>query len=197
MVIVMKKLLITGFEPFGGEEINPSWEAVLRLPDQINEYQLTKIKLPVLFSDAANRVISVANDIGADVIICVGQAGGRSEITPEFVGINLRFAQISDNNGYKPVDEPIKDCGKEAYFSTLPVRKMADAIKEVGIPSKVSYSAGAYVCNDVLYTSLAHFENTKVRVGFIHVPYCTEQGKEPSMTIENIAKGLRTAIESI
>ena len=144
----MKKLLITGFEPFGNEDINPSWEAVLQLPDQINEYQLTKVKLPVLFSDAADFVISAANEIGADVVICVGQAGGRGEITPELVGINLRFAQIPDNNGYKPEDEPINAFGKDAYFSTLPVRKMADAIKKIGIPSKVSYSAGAYVCND-------------------------------------------------
>ena len=193
----MKKLLITGFEPFGNENINPSWEAVLRLPDQINEYQLTKVKLPVLFSDAADCVISVANEIGADVVICVGQAGGRSEITPELVGINLRFAKIPDNNGYKPVDEPIKALGKNAYFSTLPVRKMADAINKAGIDSKVSYSAGAYVCNDVLYSLLAHFENTKTRIGFIHVPYCTEQGKEPSMEIENIVKGLCAAIKCI
>ena len=193
----MKKLLITGFEPFGNENINPSWEAVLRLPDQINEYQLTKVKLPVLFSDAADCVISVANEIGADVVICVGQAGGRSEITPELVGINLRFAKIPDNNGYKPEDEPIKVLGKNAYFSTLPVRKMADAINKAGIDSKVSYSAGAYVCNDVLYSLLAHFENTKTRAGFIHVPYCTDQGKEPSMEIEDVVKGLRAAIESI
>lgn len=193
----MKKLLITGFEPFGNEDINPSWEAVLQLPDQINEYQLTKVKLPVLFSDAADFVISAANEIGADVVICVGQAGGRGEITPELVGINLRFAQIPDNNGYKPEDEPINAFGKDAYFSTLPVRKMADAIKKIGIPSKVSYSAGAYVCNDVLYSLLAHFENTKTRAGFIHVPYCTEQGKEPSMEIEDVVKGLRAAIESI
>lgn len=193
----MKKMLITGFEPFENEDINPSWEAVWRLPDQINEYKLTKVKLPVLFSDAADYVISVANEIGADVIICVGQAGGRSEITPELVGINLRFAQIPDNNGYKPEDEPIKACGKNAYFSTLPVRKMVEAIKKVGIPSKVSCSAGTYVCNDVLYTLLAHFENTATRVGFIHVPYCTEQGKEPSMEIETILKGLCVAIECI
>lgn len=193
----MKKLLITGFEPFGNEVINPSWEAVLRLPDQIKEYKLTKVKLPVLFSNAADCVISVANDIAPDVIVCVGQAGGRCEITPELVGINLRFAQIPDNNGYKPEDEKINILGNDAYFSTLPVRKMAEAIKEAGIPAKVSYSAGAYVCNDVLYTLLAHFENAETRVGFIHVPYCTEQGKEPSMTIENIAKGLQAAIECI
>ena len=193
----MKKLLITGFDPFGGETINPSWESVKLLPDEIGDYSLTKLEIPTVFKKGAQKLLDLATTLCPDAIICVGQAGGRSEITPELVGINLRFAKIPDNNGYKPVDEPIKALGKNAYFSTLPVRKMADAINKAGIDSKVSYSAGAYVCNDVLYSLLAHFENTKTRIGFIHVPYCTEQGKEPSMEIENIVKGLCAAIKCI
>lgn len=193
----MKKLLITGFEPFGGESINPSWEAVKRLPDEIAEYQLTKLCIPVIFGEASKSVIEKANGISPDVIICIGQAGGRNAVTPELVGINLRHAPISDNKGNQPKDEPIVKEGKNAYFSTLPIRKMSEKINEVGIASHVSYSAGAYVCNDVLYTLLYKFNDTETKVGFIHIPYCDEQGKEPSMNLNDIIKALIAAIESI
>lgn len=193
----MKKLLITGFEPFNNEVINPSWSAVERLPDVISGYELTKLCLPVVFGEAAKTVISVAEKIDPDVILCIGQAGGRSAVTPELVGINLRYARIPDNKGAQPKDEPIVNGGENAYFSTLPVRKMADAINDIGIPSQVSYSAGAYVCNDLLYTLLHNFKDTGKRVAFIHIPYCTEQNKTPSMDIDTIVKALITAIESI
>ena len=193
----MKKLLITGFEPFGGEQINPSWEAVKRLPDVINGYELTKLRIPVVFGVAAEKVISEAGAIHPDVILCVGQAGGRNAITPELVGINLRHAAIPDNNGAQPSDEEISADGADAYFTTLPVRKIAAAIEAYGVPSRVSYSAGAYVCNDVLYTLLAYCKGTETRVGFIHIPYSTEQGKEPSMDLSDIVKGLTIAIENV
>ncbi len=193
----MKKLLITGFEPFGGEKINPSWEAVSRLCDEINGYSLVKLCLPVIFGEAAENVLNAARDICPDVIICVGQAGGRNAITPELVGINLRNGSIPDNNGNEPQDEEIIAGGDKAYFSSLPVRRMAEAVNAAGILSQVSYSAGAYVCNDVLYTLLAHFQNTKTRVAFIHIPYSKEQNKEPSMDIEQIVKGLTVAIEHL
>lgn len=191
----MKKLLITGFEPFGGEAINPSWEAVSRLPSEINGYLLTKFLIPVVFGEAGERVIKAADEICPDVILCVGQAGGRDAITPELVGINLRHASIPDNIGYQPKDAPILVGGDTAYFSTLPVRSMAEAVSAAGIPSKVSYSAGAYVCNDVLYTLLSHFQNSQTRVGFIHIPYSAEQNKKPSMDIDDMVKGLIVAIE--
>lgn len=193
----MKKLLITGFEPFGGESINPSWEAVARLPDVINNYQLTKLLIPVVFDEAANRVLENAKDIMPDVIISIGQAGGRNAVTPELVAINLRYASIPDNKSNCPKDIAIKENSPRAYFTTLPVRKMSEAIRDAGIPSNVSYSAGAYVCNDVLYTLLDHFKDGKTRVGFIHIPYCTEQNKEPSMTLDDITRGLTVAIENI
>ena len=192
----MKKLLITGFEPFGGEEINPSWEAVLRLPEKIGGYALTKLRIPVLFEKSAEMLIKQAEEMQADVILSVGQAGGRNAITPELVGINLRHASIPDNGGNSPMDEPIILDGANAYFSTLPVRKMSDAIRRAGMPSQVSYSAGAYVCNDVIYTLLAHFQNSQTRVGFIHIPYCAEQNKEPFMHLDDIVKGLKIAIEN-
>ena len=193
----MKKLLITGFEPFGGEEINPSWEAVLRLPNEINEYTLSKLRIPVVFEGAAECVLREAKKLHPDVILCIGQAGGRNAITPELVAINLRYAKIPDNADFQPQDEPIIPSGACAYFSTLPARKMAEAINNAGIASQVSYSAGAYVCNDLLYTLLAHFEGTQTRVGFVHIPYSKEQKKEPSMELSEMVKGLTVAIETL
>ena len=193
----MKRLLITGFEPFGGENINPSWEAVRMLPSKIGGYSLIKLLIPVEFGKAADMVIEAADESCPDLILCIGQAGGRSAITPEFVGINLRHASIPDNSGYQPKDEPIIKGGDDAYFSTVPVRKLTEAIKASGVPSDVSYSAGAYVCNDVLYTLLHHFKDSKTKVGFIHIPYSKEQNKEPDMHLDDIIKGLIVAIESI
>ena len=193
----MKTLLITGFEPFGGESVNPSWEAVRMLPDEINGYRLEKRLIPVTFGGGAERVIAEAANIDPSVIICVGQAGGRDAITPELVGINHRYASIPDNNGAQPRDEKISEDGENAYFTTLPVRKMAEAINASCIPSRVSYSAGAYVCNEVLYTVLKHCSGTQIRSGFIHVPYSTTQNKEPSMTLEQISRALEIAIQSL
>ena len=193
----MKKLLITGFEPFGGETVNPSWEAVSRLPQEAGGYLLTKLRLPVTFGEAAEKVLQAAEALCPDVILCIGQAGGRNAITPELVGIKHRHGEIPDNNGIQPKDQPILPHGECAIFSTLPVRRMAQAVGKAGIPAKVSYSAGAYVCNDVLYTLLAHFDGTKTRVAFIHIPYSNEQNKEPSMDTEDIIRGLTIAIENM
>ena len=193
----MKKLLITGFEPFGGETTNPSWDAVCQLPEKIGGYALIKRLIPVVFGKAAEIVINAAQEMRPDVILCIGQAGGRSAITPELVGINLRHASIPDNAGNQPQDEPILHNGDNAYFSTLPVRKMAASITNCGLPAQVSYSAGAYVCNDVLYTLLSHFRGSDTKVGFIPVPYSTDQQKTPAMDLADIIKGLTSAIENI
>lgn len=193
----MKKLLITGFEPFGDDRINSSWEAVKRLPEQINGYLLTRMLLPVVFGESAEAVIKSTEELSPDVILCIGQAGGRNAITPELVGINLQHAKIPDNIGYMPNDEPVIKGGRTAYFSTLPVRKIAEAINSSKIPAQLSYSAGAYVCNDLLYRLLAEFEGSNTRVGFIHVPYQVEHNKEPFMALDDIIKGLIIAIECI
>ena len=193
----MKKLLITGFEPFGGEVINPSWEAVLRLPEVVGDYQLTKLLVPVVFGEAAEVVTCAADELCPDVILCIGQAGGRAAITPETVGINLRYAPIPDNKGNQPMDEPIISGGATAYFSTLPVRRIAEAIKASGVPSQVSYSAGAYVCNDLLYTLLSRYDGSNTRVGFIHIPFSAEQNKTPCMELGDIIKGLTAAIMAL
>lgn len=194
----MKKLLITGFDPFGGESINPAWEAVRLLPDVIRDFELVKLEIPTVFGAAAQVVIDKAEEIHPDAIISVGQAGGRAAVTPEMVGINLRYASIPDNMGALPCDIPIAEGGPAAYFSTLPVRAMAKAICDAGLPGAVSYSAGSFVCNDVLYSLLHRFDGTAVRAGFIHVPFLPEQTADrPSLPLEQTATALRAAIEAI
>ena len=189
----MKKLLITGFDPFGGQRINPSWEAVKRLPEVIGDYEIVMLQLPTVFGKAAEMLLDAADDLHPDAILSVGQAGGRRGVTPEVVGINLREASIPDNAGQQPVNVPVAEGGPAAYFATIPVRDMVDAIRAAGIPASLSYSAGAFVCNDVLYTVLHHYAGTAVQAGFIHVPFLPEQG-EPSLPLEEIVRGLTAAI---
>ena len=194
----MKKLLITGFEPFGGEKINPSWEAVKLLREKIGDFKIIKAEIPVVFEKAAETVIAKADELEPNAIICVGQAGGRSGITPEMVAINLRFASIPDNEGNQPKDIPCVQDGENAYFATLPVRKMAEAVSEASVPCSVSYSAGTYVCNDLIYHVLHHYKGTDIKACFIHVPFIPEQTNDkPSMELETIAKALEIAIEAI
>ena len=196
---MQKKLLITGFDPFGGETVNPSWEAVKLLPDIIGEYVLTKLQIPTVFGEAAQMILSSARQIRPDVILSVGQAGGRSGITPEVIGINLREARLPDNAGNQPVNAPVVPDGPAAYFSTVPVRDMVAAISNAGIPANLSCSAGAFVCNDVLYTLLHRFDGTSTSAGFIHVPFLPEQAKEnvPSLPLEKIVAGLTAAIGAL
>jgi pyroglutamyl-peptidase len=194
----MKKLLITGFEPFGGEKIHPSWEAVKLLPEKIGGFELTKIEVPVVFEKASETVLAKAEEIKPDAIICVGQAGGRAGVTPEMVAINLRFASIPDNEGNQPKDIPCVDEGENAYFATLPVRTMVSAVSEASVPCSVSYSAGTYVCNDLIYHVLHRYKESDVKACFIHVPFIPEQTTDkPSLELETIAKALEIAIEAI
>ena len=194
----MKRLLITGFEPFGGEKINPSWEAVKLLPEKIGDFEIIKAEIPVVFEKAAETVLAKADEFKPNAIICVGQAGGRAGVTPEMVAINLRFASIPDNEGNQPKDIPCVQDGENSYFATLPVRKIAAAISEASIPCSVSYSAGTYVCNDLIYHVLHHYKGTDIKACFIHVPFIPEQTNDkPSMELETIAKALEIAIEAI
>lgn len=192
----MKKLLITGFDPFGGEAVNPSWEAVKLLPDTIGEYELCKLEIPTVFGLAAWMVMEKTEEIHPDVILCIGQAGGRDAVTPERIGINIRDARIPDNEGNQPAQEPIVPGGSDGIFSTVPVSQMAQAIRDAGIPGAVSNTAGTFVCNDTLYTLLHHYAGTDVRVGFIHVPYLPEQGT-PNLPLEQIVQALAAAISAL
>ena len=190
----MKTLLVTGFDPFGGETVNPAWEAVRRLPDTIGPWKIHRLMVPTVFGLACETAAQEAERIGADAIVCVGQAGGRKAVTPEMIGVNLRFGSIADNAGNAPKDEPCVPGGPAAYFATLPVRAMAQAIQDAGIAGAVSYSAGAFVCNDLLYGLLHRFPGKPV--GFIHVPFLPQQAKEgvPSMELEIIIRALESAI---
>ena len=191
-----KKLLINGFDPFGGETVNPAWEAVKKLPDRITDYTLYKLEIPTVFGLAAETVLAKATDFQPDVILCIGQAGGRAAVTPERIAVNIRDARIPDNAGNQPGGEQIAPDGPAAYFATIPVKEMAAAIENAGIAATVSNSAGAFVCNDTLYSLLHHYADTDVKVGFIHVPYLPEQG-QPNMELEVITKALEAAIEAI
>ncbi len=192
-----KKLLITGFEPFGKDEVNPSWEAVSRLEDIIGDYELTKLRVPVIFGTAAEQVLSAAETLAPDMILCIGQAGRRKAVTPERVAIHLRDASMKDNAGNQPMDEPVAPEGPAAYFASVPVRKMVNAVKGNNIPCEFSYSAGTYVCNDLFYTLRHHYNGTETGVGFIHVPYLPEQAPEGafSMPLETIVRALSIAVE--
>jgi pyroglutamyl-peptidase len=195
----MKQLLITGFDPFGGASVNPAREAVMALPDVVGDYALTKLEIPTVFGLAAETVLQAAEALCPDVILCVGQAGGRAAITPEVVAINLREASIPDNAGNQPKNMPVVENAPAAYFSTLPVRAMAEGVKAAGIPCSLSYSAGVFVCNDLLYTLLHHYDGTDTRVGFVHIPYLPEQAGEgvASLPLEDAVRGLTAAIQAI
>jgi len=195
----MEKLLITGFDPFGGGSINPAWEAVSRLPDSIGSFQIYPLMIPTVFGKAFETILRAADKIKPSVILSVGQAAGRAAITPEMIAINLRHASIADNSGFVPQDQPVTADGPAAYFSTVPVRKMANAIADAGIPASVSYSAGTFVCNDVMYSALHHFRDSGVRCGFIHVPQLPQQAVEgrPSMPLDSMIQGLSAAISAL
>ena len=190
-----RKLLITGFDPFGGASINPAWEAVKLLPDTIGDFELTKLEIPTVFGLATEKVLEKAAEVWPDVILCIGQAGGRGSVTPERIGVNIRDAKISDNAGNQPVGQFVEGDGPAAYFSTVPVMAMANAIQAAGLPGQVSNSAGAFVCNDTLYGVLHHYAGTNVKVGFIHVPWLPEQGS-PSLPLEQTAQALEAAIRA-
>ena len=191
----MKKLLITGFDPFGGESVNPSWEAVKRLPNTVGEYQLYKLQIPTVFGVASKKVLNMAAEIKPDLILCIGQAGGRAAVTPERIAVNIRDARIPDNAGNQPQGESVEPNGPAAYFTTVPVNNMVEYICALQLPATVSNRAGAFVCNDTLYALLHHFNGSNTQVGFIHIPYLPQQGT-PSLPLEDTVKALIAAINA-
>lgn len=198
----MKKILVTGFEPFGGENINPSWEAVKRLPEEMDGYTIEKLELPVEFGRCAQLAEATVLAIAPAAVVCVGQAGGRTSVTPERIGINLKDARIPDNGGAQPKEEPIDPNGPDAYFSTLPVTAMVEAMRKAGVPAQVSLSAGAYVCNDLMYEVLhkLHRRGIAIPAGFVHVPFIPQQVLEknqPSMPLEQITAALEAGIRAV
>lgn len=198
------KILVTGFEPFGGAAINPALEAVRRLPDAVAGAEVVKAELPVVFGRDQEVLAAAVAEHAPDAVVCIGQAGGRTHITPEFVGINYAHARIPDNDGNQPIAQPIAADGPDAYFTTLPVHAMVERMRAAGIPAAVSYTAGTYCCNEMLYAVL-HMCATAypgMRGGFIHVPYATEQAASmaegtASLPVETMVRGLACALEAI
>ena len=197
------KILITGFEPFGGEAINPSWEAVRALPDEIAGAEVIKLMIPVVFGRSAELVRAAIAEHDPDVIISVGQAGGRFAVSPERVAINIDDARIPDNDDKQPIDVVIRDDGPAAYFTSLPVKAMVTAMREAGIPAQVSNTAGTYVCNHMMYQILYFIDREfpGKRGGFIHVPYSPQQvaaqPPQPSMGIDDMTTALQAGLEAV
>lgn len=198
------KILVTGFDPFGGEAVNPAYEAVKLLPDNIAGAEIVKLEIPTEFERSMELLEETIGRERPDAVISIGQAGGRAEITPERVAINLADARIPDNAGNQPVDEPLIADGPAAYFATLPLKEMVKNVQDSGIPCRISYSAGTYVCNSVMYRvlHLAEVSGMGFCAGFIHVPYATQQtvtkpAGTPGMALTDIARGLEAAVEAV
>ena len=197
------KILVSGFDPFGGEKINPAIESVKLLPGEIKGAKIIKVEIPTVARKSLKKLEEVIEIEKPDVVLSVGQAGGRTDISVERVGINMDDFRIKDNEGNQPIDEKIAEGGPDAYLVTIPIKAMVQKMIENKIPASVSNTAGTFVCNHVCY-GMAHLASTKypnMRTGFIHIPFLPEQVVDkrnmPSMPLEMIAKGLEYAIEAI
>ena len=197
----VKTVLLSGFEPFNGAAINPSWEAVRALDGWSGPgFTVVARQLPCVFGAALDALRGAAAQVRPDIVIAVGQAGGRPEISLERVAINVDDATIRDNAGAQPVDTPIVADGPAAYFCTLPVKAIVRALRLRGFPAGVSQTAGTFVCNHVFYGLMHHTVGQPVRAGFIHVPFLPEQAADrperpPSMALRDIVDALRIAVE--
>ena len=196
------RVLITGFDKFGGESINPSSLCVNSLPDVIDNIEIKKVTLPTVFKDSSRVLEENIKSFSPNIIICVGQAGGRSKLTPERIAINIDDARIPDNIGNSPIDEAIRKDGENAYFSTLPIKAIVDELNKNNIPSAISNTAGTFVCNHIMYEALyitsKNYPN--IKAGFIHIPYIEEQVKDkpnmPFMKKEYIITALELIIKT-
>ena len=197
------RVLLTAFDPFGGDHINPASEALNLINLEREDIQIIKLIVPTVFYKSIAVVTEAIEKEKPDVVLCLGQAGGRKEITPERVAINIDDARICDNDGNQPIDTKIYEDGESAYFSTLPIKAIVDKIKEAGLPSAVSNSAGTFVCNHLMYGVLYYISkhHYQMKAGFLHIPYMMEQVKfledKPALSLEQIVQGIELAIEAI
>ncbi|MCZ0717372.1 pyroglutamyl-peptidase I [Aerococcus kribbianus] len=197
------KILVTGFDPFGGEDKNPALEAVKRLPDTIKGAEIIKLEIPTVFHKSADVVREKMREVQPDAVLNIGQAGGRYDLTVERVAINQDDARIPDNDGKQPIDEAIQADGAPAYFASIPVKAMVEAIRQEGLPASVSNTAGTFVCNHIMYQTLYivvnEFPDTKA--GFMHIPYMSQQVVDkpgtPSMALDDMVTGITAAIAAI
>ena len=196
------KILITAFEPFGGESINPAQEVLGLLPDRINSAQLIKLIVPTVFHQSVQAVCDAISQHQPDFVLMLGQAGGRTGLTIERIAINIDDADLPDNAGAQPVDQAIEPSGPAARFATLPVKMMVGALRDAGLPAHISNTAGTFVCNHLLYGVLHWIAQNSlpVRAGFLHLPYLPQQAgsKEPSapcMELKDQVLGLEAALK--
>nr|WP_298130459.1 pyroglutamyl-peptidase I [uncultured Pseudoxanthomonas sp.] len=196
-----RTVLLTGFAPFGGERVNPSWQAVSALHGtRIAGHRVVARELPVVFGDSLKTLRSALREIQPALVICVGQAGGRPQLSLERVAINVDDARIPDNAGQQPIDVPVIADGPAAYFSTLPIKAMREALRSAGFPVEVSQTAGTYVCNHVFYGLMHALRRQRAaRAGFIHIPYSPAQAAlhpgTPSIAVETVTAALRLATQ--
>jgi pyroglutamyl-peptidase len=190
------KALVTGFEPFGGDRVNPSFEALKRLPGRLGALDIATSALPVAYARALPALRAAIAASAPDIVLCIGLAGGRAALSLERVAINIDDARIPDNDGAQPIDRPVVSSGPAAYFSTLPIKAAAAALREAGLPAAVSNSAGTFLCNHVFYGLMheAALGGRRFRAGFLHVPYLPSQAAlvpgAPSMALEQIVEGI-------
>lgn len=196
------KVLLTGFDPFGGEPINPAEEAVKKVSSTIAGAEVIKLTIPTVRTKSLEAIEAAIEEHQPDIVISIGQAGGRFDITPERVAINIDDFRITDNEGNQPTDEPVFADGEAAYFTSLPVKAMVDHMQKNGIPASLSNTAGTFVCNHVMYGVLYMIDKKypNIKGGFVHIPYMTSQILDkrnmPSMSLEEIIKGLELLIEA-
>ena len=196
----IRTVLVTGFTPFAGEDTNPSWEIVKELPDSIAGYCIEKLKVPTEFGKAIDVAAKAIDKIQPKVVLCFGQAGGRSRMSVERVAINVDDARIADNAGKQLIDEPIRRNAPAAYFCTVPVKAMVANMVRAGVPTEVSNSAGTFVCNHLIYGVLHHIasQGYAIRAGFVHVPcmeaQILERADTAAMSLATMIDGAKAAI---
>lgn len=197
------KVLVTGFDPFGGESINPALESIKKLPKEIAGAQIVTLEIPTVIGKSVDKIRAKVEEEKPDVVLSIGQAGGRPDLTVERIGINVDDCRIPDNEGNQPVDEPVAADGPAAYFVTIPIKAMVQKMLENGYPASISNTAGTFICNHVCYgvAHLAASKYPKMRTGFMHIPFLPEQVLDkrnmPSMSLETIVGGITCAIEAI
>jgi len=199
----MQKVLLTGFDPFGGETTNPALESVKKLDGvKIGDYLIVAREIPTVFNESIAKLEDYMKEIDPSLIICVGQAGGRPDVTIERIAINVNDARIPDNKGQQPIDTAVVEGGPAAYWSTLPIKAIVKAMREKGVPASVSQTAGTFVCNHIFYGLMNLLEQggNRIRGGFIHIPFLPEQAAaypgQSSMALDTIVKGLKTGVEA-
>jgi pyroglutamyl-peptidase len=190
------RVLLTGFEPFGGEAVNPSWEAVRALDGwRTDGATVHARRIACVFGQALQELDAAIDDVQPHIVITVGQAGGRAEITPERVAINVDDARIPDNAGRQPIDVPVRPGAPAAYFSSLPIKAIVRDLRAAGLPAAVSNTAGTFVCNHLFFGLMHRIAGLPIRGGFIHIPYLPQQG-QPSVALPDLVQALRIAVQT-